>query len=493
MSTIRKLAGQTAIYGVSSMLGRFVNYLLTFLHTRILEPQQYGVVNGMFAYTAFLLILFTYGMETALFRFASKDEHPVKESFSTAMRSIMVTSTFLCLLMVVFRVPLCNFLGFEGHSEFIAWFAVIMWADSICAIPLVKLRIENRPVKFAAINLTKILTNVFFNIFFLVICPYLLKHGFNWVSFIYNQEHLIAYVFISNLISSILGLVLVFPALSTINLFNKKIWKSMLWYALPLLPMGMAGMVNEVLDRILLLRMIPDHFTAQYQTGIYGANYKFAMLMTLFVQAYRYAAEPFFFAEAKKQDARQKYASIMNYFVIACCVMFMSITFYIDIIKHLLGKKEYYIGLTVVPILLLANMFNGIYINLSIWFKLSDQTRFGLFLTGFGAIITIVLNIIWIPVYGYIGCAWATLICYSATMILCYILGQKYYPVPYKVFRILGYISFTLLLFFVSNYLKLRISSQPLYLAVNGLLICAFATLAFYIENGKKLYLQRPE
>ena len=455
MSAIKKLAGQTVIYGLSSIVGRFLNYLLVPLHTSVafgFSTDQYGIITEMYAYVAFLIVLLTYGMETSFFRFYNKYPEKKDQVYSTAMIALLTTTTLAILGAFMFAQPIANAIGYPDHSEFIIWFAIIVGFDAVSSIPLAKLRVENQPMRFAKINLANIAVNIGLNLFFLLILP------------LFGVEVGVGYVFIANLAASVVKLLLLSPDFfKNGKVFNNSLFREMLKYGLPILFFGLAGIVNETIDRIMLKNLLVDKFVdaghsvkvatsmAQSENGIYGAVYKISIIITLFVQAFRYAAEPFFFSQEKKANAKKTYATVMNYFVLVVATIFLMVTLYIDIFKHFVPNEDYWVGLKVVPILLFANICLGIYFSQSIWYKLTDRTMWGAYLAVFGAIITLTLNFIWIPKYGYEGSAWATLITYVAMMIASYILGQKYYPINYNLKKIFFYLGLSLVLFFLGE------------------------------------------
>jgi O-antigen/teichoic acid export membrane protein len=490
MSVIRKLAGQTAIYGLSSIVSRLLNYLLVPIYTRVFLPQQYGVVTELYAYVTFIIILFTYGMETAFFHFTEKEDNREKV-YGTALISLLCSSVILMALLILFSYPIASLLRYPDHPEYIVYFAVILAADAISSIPFARLRQQNKAKKFALLKTINILVNIGLNLFFLVACPVLLKSSpgmFRSVAAaVYDPAIGVGYVFISNLVASVMTLLLLFPEVTGISLsFNSALWKKMILYALPLLIGGLAGMVNETLDRAILKSLLPDKETAMYQLGIYGACYKIPMLMTLFIQTYRYAAEPFFFAQINKENNTTVYATVMKYFVLVCAFIFLAIMMYIDIIKHFVGE-EYRSGLPVVPILLIANMCFGIFINLSMWYKLTGHTRYGAYFTIFGASITILLNILLIPRMGYMGAAWATLVCYFCMMIMSYVTGQKYFPVRYDLKKILFYIFFALALYFANITLHRSLNLNHISsILFNTATLLLFVAGSFFSERPKK-------
>lgn len=430
MSQIKKLAGQTAIYGLSSIVGRLLNYLLVPLYTRIFNPEAYGVVSEFYAYVTFLIVLYTYGMETAYFHFSNKDDDREKV-YSNSFSMLVMSSVFLSVILILFSNSIANGLGYHEHPEYIIWFALILAFDAITALPFARLRQENKAKKFALIKIVNISSNIGLNLFFLAVLPKFINSSL--FSVLYNPAIGVGYVFIANLLSSFITLLFFYNDFRFFKLkVNFDLIKEMLVYAFPLLIAGFAGMINETLDRAILKYLVTDKSTALHQLGIYSACYKLSIIMTLFVQTYRYAAEPFFFSQAKKKNNKELYASIMNYFVFVCSLIFLGVMLYMNIAKYFIGEK-FHEGLQVVPILLFANLFLGVYLNLSMWYKLSGQTKYGAWFSIAGAAITIILNFMLIPLMGYMGAAWATFICYGAMMIISYLYGQKNYPIPYNL------------------------------------------------------------
>lgn len=454
MSSLKKLAGQTAIYGLSSIIGRFLNYLLVPIYVSQFDPAAFGVVTEFYAYVGFLIVVLTYGMETALFRFINKDPNPEKV-YSTALISMISSSAVFMVLAIVFSQSIATAMRYPEHADYIVWFALILGFDAISALPFAKLRAEGKATAFATIKLINIGANIGLNLFFVLVCKEAFDHQTGSVfASLYNPNIGVAYQFVCNLAASTLTLVLLLPWIRGIaNGFDAALWKKMLNYGWPLIAVGLAGIVNETLDRALLKYLLPyDNETNMWNLGVYGANYKLAMLMSLGIQAFRYAAEPFFFEHAKEgEGGKQIYARVLNYFVGFGALAFLVISLYINLFKYFIPNKEYWSGLNVVPILLMANLFLGVYINLSIWYKLTDRTKLGALVSLAGAAITIVLNVIWIPTIGYVGSAWATLIVYVFMSVASYVLGRKYFPVPYQVGKVLLMIGLALLLFWVDQ------------------------------------------
>ncbi len=498
LSVIKKLAGQTAVYGLSSILGRLLNYLLVPLYTRVFHAGEYGVVTEMYAYVSFLSIVFTYGMETAYFRFfQSEKENP--KVYSTTIISIFVSSFLLALSIILFSPGIAGGMNSSEHShamlpQYISWFAAILACDAITSIPFAKLRQENKAKRFAFLKLLNILINIGLNLFFLVACPRLMNsssHAF--ISSIYDPSIGIGYVFISNLVASVITVIMLIPEIFSIRFeFDPKLWRTMVIYALPLMVAGFAGMINETFDRILLPRLSADKSTALAQTGIYGACYKLSILMTLFIQTFRYAAEPFFFSYAGSENAKEIYARVMHYFVLACSVIFLGIMMYIDVVKYFIGP-EFRSGLSVVPVLLLANLCLGVYYNLSIWYKLTGHTKWGAWIAIFGAVITLALNFLLIPKIGYMGAAWATFICYAFMMIVSYISGQKYYHVNYNLRSFALYVFSSVILYLFSEYTRNHFElSEKWMLVINSIIFGLFLLMVFILEKSKNSYLRKP-
>ncbi len=454
MNPLRRLAGQTAIYGLSNIIGRVINFLLVPLYTRVFMPGEYGVVTEMYVYVAFLLIVLTYGMETALFRFSEAQPDKKDRIFSTTLLSVFITSSLFILFVVLFRRPVAEIMRYPDNVEYIVLLGAIVGLDALSAIPYARLRAENRPWRFAITRLTGIVVNIALVLFFLLLCPWLADHGPQSlkpaVEKIYDAEIGVGYVFIANLAATVVTLLMLTPVMRSAQwVFDQLIWKRMLIYALPLLVAGMAGWVNEALDKLLLKYILPENIALQ-QVGIYGAVYKLSMMMTIFVQAFRFAAEPFFFSQAPRQNSKELFAKVMNYFVLACLFIFLGIMLFMDVVKHFIGP-DFHEGIAVVPILLLANLFLGIYWNLSIWYKLTSKTAYGAWFAVAGAGITILLNIWWIPYFGYHGSAWATLVCYFSLALLSYLFGQKHYKIPYEVGRITLLIIAAIGIYFISK------------------------------------------
>ncbi len=487
MAHLKKLATQTAIYGLPTIVGRLLNYFLTPLYTYLFSPAEFGDVTSAYAYVSFLLVFLTYGMETAMFRY-SQTEIEKDAVYSTILISLVISSISFIFVFCFFSENIANILSFTGHPEYVILFAFILGSDALSAIPFAKLREQNRAKRFAIIKSINIGINIGLNLFFLWFCKSVYDSPQSifkpLVEIFYSPTIGIGYIFISNFFASTITLLLLSPEFISIKWkFDPLLWKKMMKYGLPLLLAGLAGMANETLDRVLIPLLLPEDI-AKSQNGIYGACYKIAILMTIFIQAFRYAAEPFFFKNAGDKDAKKSYAHIMTYFVIICSVIFLGTMMNMPWIQYFIGEK-YREGLAVVPILLIANLFLGIYINHSIWYKLIGKTFYGAVLTIMGAIITLSLNIYWIPIIGYVGSAWTTLICYAAMAVASYFWGQKHYPVNYDLKRILGYLVLSLTLYFIGQLIITEITMVKLLF--NNLLFIIFIAIIWQLEN-KNIY-----
>ncbi len=489
MSKLKQLVGLTAIYGISSVVGRFLNYLLVPLYTYNLPTGEFGIVTELYAYVSFLIIILTYGMETGFFRF-SESEKDSDKVYSTTLISLLFTSVLFVIFVTGFYKNVANFIGYPQNPEYVLWFGIIIALDAFVSIPFARLRQQNKAKRFATIKMLNIFTNIGLNLFFIVLCPYLIEHNSDsWALTFHDGSISVKYIFFSNLVASALTVILLLPDIFKVKLsFDKELLKRILIYSSPLLIAGLAGVVNETLDRILLKNFLPDTVDVMSEVGIYGASYKIAILMLLFIQMFRYAAEPFFFSQAKEKDSKQTYALVMKYFVIFGLFIFLFVMMYLDILKYFIGP-EYHSGLKIVPIVLMANLFLGIIYNLSIWYKLTNKTKQGAYIAIFGATITIALNIILIPIIGYEGSAWATFVCYFSMMILSYFLGQKYFKVNYDIKTISMYLGIALILYFLSLYINLE--SKTLGLIVNTLLLITFGSIVFVKEKVFQLIKKR--
>lgn len=481
MGKLKRLAGETILYGFGTIIPRFINFLLVRLHTdeKVFAPDEYGVITKLFAYTAVINTILLFGMETAYFRFATREGSDEKRSFLLAQTVVIFLSGAVTLFLVALAFPVADYINIAGNEEYIYYLALIMFMDAIVAIPFARLRLLKKPVRFAAGKLVNIGLLVGLNVYFLL--------------FAFDPEVGVAYVFIANLVANAFYLFFFAPELlSWRPSYDKQISPAMIRYGYPVMLTGLAGMTNEMFSRLTLEAWLPEGFypgkSSDYALGVFGACYKLAMLMSLAVTAFRYAAEPFFFSNASDKQSPELFARINHYFVIVCCFILLAVSINLDILKYFLGDPSYWEGLHIVPILLLAYLFLGVYYNFSVWFKLTDRTYWGTIITVIGAVITIVANYLLIPSYGYVGSSWATLICYFSMTVLCYQLGRRYYPIPYDVGVNLVYIVVTTLCVYLVS--DVSISDPWLASTFHLSVVVVFVLVVFFLE--KKQFRQSP-
>jgi O-antigen/teichoic acid export membrane protein len=489
MSVLRKLASQTAIYGLSSIVARFMNYLLTPLHTSesVFSASEYGVISEMYAYVSFLIIFLTYGMETAFFRFYSKEENDKRSVFATTFWSLFASSSIFIFVAVLFSGSFASMLGYATHPEYVTWFAVVVGLDALSSIPMAYLRAEGKAYRFAMVNILSVAVNILLNLFFLAYCMPLVKGGqSNWLTdMFYNPSIGVGYVFIANLVSSCVKFLLLSPEIvRSFYRFSLSMLEKMLLFGLPLMIAGFAGMINETIDRILLKNILTEPLGAEAaseQVGIYSAVYKLSIIITLFIQAFRYAAEPFFFAQEKEKESGKTYARVMNYFVIVCAVIFLGVMLFLDVLKYFVPNETYWNAFHIVPVLLFANIFLGIYYNQSIWYKLSGRTMYGAWIAVFGAVITLVMNVVLIPVYGYTGAAWTTFTCYGSMMLISYFMGKRFYPVPYQALKVIFYLVLAFGVYLGALFIPLQWGWTLAF--IHALILVGFAAFLIWFER----------
>lgn len=482
MAQIKKLAQQTAIYGIPSIVGRFLNFLLVPLYTYTFSPEAYGIVTEFYTYTALFMVLLTYGMETTFFRYVHKcdDRNLV---YSTGLWSLFFTSSCFFLLAFLLKDRIGTALGYPYAADYVLWFALILVADVLAALPFCLLREQNKAFRFALLKTVNISVNIGLNLFFILFCPaWLEAHPASILRHIYVADLGVGYIFISNLIASLVTMLLLWPEWRQLRFrFDRRLWKSMMGYALPIMIWGLAGIVDSTFDRLLIRYLTPDTQVALAQVGIYGACYKLSIIMTLFVQAFRFAAEPFFFKQAAHADAKQTYADVMKYFVITCVFIYMVCVLFLDQILYFIGA-DYREGRGVVPILLMAQLFLGIFYNLSVWYKVKDRTKVGMYISLIGAGLNLGMNFALIPYFGYMGAAWTALTSYVVMTVISYIWGQKCYKVPYNVLTIGGYMAVALLLGLLREALPFTQTWQGLVYA--GLCLLGFMAWVLYRERA---------
>jgi O-antigen/teichoic acid export membrane protein len=492
LSSIKSLASQTFWYGLSSIAARFINYILTPYLTYALTKADYGRMGAVYSVIPLLNVVFTYGMETAYFRFVQQKDR-VEDVNTTTTISLLCSTIFLSVILWFNQGLLAKVTTLEEFPLLIQLSIIIIGLDALTTIPFARIRNEGRPVLFAFIKIAGILINIAFTIFFISYCPAKIKSDpGTWLTAIYKPGiNPVTYVLIANVIQSMFTLVLLTKWLIPQQWkFNSALWKEMMIYALPMLVAGMGGMINETFDRLMLGWWLPDGGDfADEQRGIYNACYKLSILITLFIQAFRMGAEPFFFKQASGENAQRTYARVMKFFVITITFMFLVVSLYLPIWKFFIAPKEWE-GLVVVPILLVANMSLGIYYNLSVWYKVTNNTMAGAWITLIGTTITIVINWIFIPRYSYIACAWATFFCYTTMMIISFLWGQKKYFIPYPWKKLLAYLFIVVLLFFIHKSVTSLWNFTSLNLGLATLLI--FAYMVFILLVEKKEFQQLP-
>ncbi len=485
---LKKLASQTAVYGLGSVLPRVITFLYSFVLTYIFEqPSELSANIEFYSYISFVNILFTYGMETAFFHFSNKIEDKARV-YSTALISIFGSSIGLSLLFVLFSGSIADVIKEPKHINYIIWCVLIVATDAMMAIPFARMRLNNQAKKFGLLKLLNVFVFILICIFYFNICkPAYVNNPESVFAKFYNPEVGVGYMFLAGLLANLVSLLFLAKEFIAIQyVFDKDLWKRMLSYAWPLLILGFAGMINETFDRVILKYLLPED-VAPTQLGIYGACYRIAMFMTIFTTAFKYAAEPFFFSHAKHEDSKKLNAMVMKYYVLFCLFLFLGTMMNLPWLKYAVSEK-FRDGLGVVPILLLANLCVGVYWNLSIWFKLTGQTKFGAMITVMGAGITLVVNFYGIPKFGYMACAWATLASYGFMMVTSYVFGQKYYPVKYNLRSIFVFTFLALSFYFLST-LYSGMENTIIKLILNNILLAIFAFIFYKLEfdNLKKL------
>jgi O-antigen/teichoic acid export membrane protein len=481
LNPLKKLLGQTAVYGLSSILGRTLNYLLVPLYTSVFEdhPEEYGVVSQLYAFVAFLMILLTFGMETTYFRFI-QDSDNRKQVFQNSFITIVLLNVAFFIGLLLLNHNIADALLFNEHPEYIILMGAIVVIDAISSLPLAKLRAEEKAKEFAIIQFSSIGVNILLN---LVLLYFFVDPA--------EPTKGVFYILMANLVSSLVKPIMLRKDFTGIRFnLDLPLLRKMLVYAIPIVIAGFAGIINEVIDRIMLKQMLYDPANgvtakmADAQIGIYSACYKLAMLVTILLQAYRYAAEPFFFNQMKNQDRNKLYVKLMNYFVAVVCLVFLGVSLNLDVFKYFISNETFWEGLPVVPILLLANVFFGVYINQSIWYKLSNQTKYGAYISIMGAILTIGINYIFIPIYGFYASAWATLIVYAFQMVVSYLWGQKHFPIKYNLRKFFLYLGMSILIYFVSTWIPYG-DHGVIQFFLNNLMIILFIYIVMSVEGIK--------
>lgn len=494
LNQLKQLASDTVIYGLSSILGRVIFVLLSRLYTNtdILSIAENGVYTGLFTLSSFLLVIFGYGLETAFFRFALKEDNNLQRTTATALTSILVSTVSLGILCILFSSQIAAALQFTDYVQLVQFVILIVCFDTLTSIPFAYLRATHRPLKFAFVKLSGILINVGLNLFFYLYCPYVMNKGeshvlYDFINSIYNPNFGVGYAFLANLVDSCYKLLILSPIFTNLKYsFDTSLLKKMIQYGWPIMFILFGSMINEVADRQLLLWLLPSE--GEYnreQAGIYQNCYKLSIFLALFTQAFRYAGEPFFFARAKEKDAKQTYANVLKYFTIFSLLGFLFVSLNLNALKHIIiTDSVYFQGLQIVPILLLAYVFAGMYYNLSIWYKLTDNTKYGAIVAFVGAAVTIGINVLFIPKYGYMASAWATFACFFVMCVVAYFWGQKEFPVPYKLGELLFYFGLAFALFFIGKLIINQFAEQSVVrYAIQLFIVFCFIAIAFFKER----------
>lgn len=474
-------------YGASSIFAKFLNYMLTpYLTLKFKGTPEYGEMSLVYAAISFVNIGVLFGLDYAYFRYIQRKEMQ-RDLYPTLLISLIGSTVLITTLIIFLRIPLAEYIDVSKHPHYITLSALLIAFDALSALPFARLRHEGRPRKFALIRVSGIVLNIALTFFFLSVCPALLKsHPNSIIALIYQPKFgFVSYVLLANVLQNFFQLILLSPFLKGIRwTFNVALWKEVMIYALPLTIAGFGGMINETFDRIMLDRRLPhtgDY--AAYQVGIYSGCYKLSLLITLFVQAFRMGAEPFFFRQSVEDSAQRTYARVMKFFVILVSGMFLFVTLYLDIWRYFITDHSMWVGLRVVPILLFANIFLGIYYNLSIWYKLSTNTRAGAYITLIGAGITLIINYLFIPRFGYMASAWATFLCYGSMMVISFVWGQKVYRVPYAWKKLTAYMVIVALIYFLHKGVTSLWPGRVLSLVLGTVLLGLYAVLVLRIER----------
>lgn len=488
MAGVKSLFKDTAIYGLSSIVGRFLNWCLVPMYTYCFAEAQYGIVTNIYAWVALVLIILTYGMETGFFRFANHERWTdPSQVYTTTLLSIGFTSTLFIIAGCLLSPEIAGWLDCADRPSFIWMMVIAVGVDAYTGIPFAYLRYKKRPMRFATLKLVNIGLNIGLNLFFILLCPWLWKTAPETVGWFYDPTFGVGYIFLANLISSLAVLLLLLPELTAEPYsFNGRLLREMLRYSYPLLILGIAGIMNQTIDKILYPILVPDKAEAMAQLGVYGANYKIAIVMVMFIQAFRFAYEPFIFAQHKESgggDRSRAYSDAMTWFVIFGLFIFLGVMFFLPIIRYFISPT-YFEGLKVVPIVMLGELFFGIFFNLSVWYKVTDRTIWGTWLSLFGLGVTLVINIIFVPIYGYMACAWAAFTCYGLMMVASYVTGRIYNPISYDLRRLGGYLAAALLLWGAAA--LVTTGDNVIDLPLRMLLLAVYAGIVYIAEFRRR-------
>lgn len=487
MSSLKNLAGQTVWYGLSTIVARLIGFLLNPLITYLLnDPNgaiQVGEYSTLMSAIPFFNVLFTYGMETAYFRFSSSGVDKGR-LFRTSFASLLVSTILLSFIMICFNRQLAHYVELDKHPEYITWCVWVIALDTLSVIPFARLRQEGRPRKYAFTKVAGVVVNIACVVLLVGVAPKYMAHSHSWLAKWYHQYTNTGFLIMAFVAQSVVTMLLLYKEWSAFRFkIDRALWRSILTYSLPFVVIGLGGMVNEVVDRLMLLHLFKGtEAQAKNAVAIYNANYKLAIFITLFIQAFKMAAEPFFFSQAADKNAPKTYAKVMKWFVITLCFAFLSTAMFLDIWKYL-NASYYRSGIYIVPILLMANISLGIYYNLAVWYKITAKLNYGIGITLTGALITVLLNYFFIPKYGMLACAWTTCICYSLMVVLCYHYGQKHFPVPYATKKLLSYIGTVLMLFLIHSAIGKLITTPVAHIISGAVLSLCFVALVLKVER----------
>lgn len=475
------LAKDTVIYGITNIVSKFLNWLLAPFYIRVLaDSAEYGIVTNLYAWVSVILVVLTLGLETGLFRYMNTSDAPNKV-YGTTLRILGVVVGLFLLMGLLFVDNIASGLGYPDYPEYIGIFVTIVSMDALLSLPFAYLRHTKRPLRFAFFKFLFIFLNIIFNLFFLVLCPWLYKHHPESVSWFYRTNYGVGYIFVSNLLATAIELLFMLPVIRPgLKSYDKTLIVPMLRYCLPLMLLGVMGNFSRMAGQILIPELYEDKAYAMSQLGIYGGCLKISVVMVMFMQAFRFAYDPFVFSKMKKDDAPRAYRVAMNYFLLFTCIIFLGVMYWIDFFKHIVSP-DYYEGLRIVPIVMASEIIFGIYYNLSMWYKLSDRTYFGTVFSLVGFVITVGLILIFTPKYGYVACAWASLMCNVVMMLLSYAFGRKYHPIEYDVRRLLILAAFTAIAYYVG--MQIMVDFIPVRIALRTVLLMAFAALSLRLIN----------
>lgn len=490
MAGVKSLVKDTAIYGMSSIIGRFLNWCLVPLYVYVFPTEEYGIVSYLYSFTAVALVVLNYGMETGFFRFANKSDDPNKV-YTTSLLSVGFTSLLFMVLATLFITPLSEVLQLPMHENYVWMLAIVVAIDAFSNLPFAYLRYKNRATRFAGIKMMNVALNIGLNLFFILVCPWIDDNYPQLIGWFYQSlggaDFGIGWIFVANFISSVVILLMMLPELCGVRYrFDGVLLRQMLSYSWPLLVLGVAGIMSQNMGQMIIPYLFDDRQSAHSMVGIYGANIKIAIVMVMFTQAFRYAYEPFIFAQNKGEDKSQSYCDAMKFFVIFGLLIFLGVMFFLPLLKHFVSEP-YWAGLQVVPIMMMADLFFGVFFNLSLWYKLTDRTQWGMYFSLFGFVMMFVLNVWLVPMIGipngYIGSAWAAFISYFAMMLLSYFIGRHYYPLPYDIKRMGLYLALAAINYFLGEYVLNFPSAMWLTYILRVVLLLDYIFIVALLEN----------